>query len=409
MDMEKAESPLLERAILEPVVSRALNRQAVEIVDWEIQPLTYKVMARTSIGLYRVAGRYMEQNEVRNWALVLKMIHNPTQMAAEFPRSQEWFEEITSYAYWKREILVNQFGLLDHLPGDVCAPRCYGVVEQADGSYWLWLEELHDIYGSAWNWPPERFRKAARDVGTFNGAYLASKPMPDYPWLVEHRHRHARMFQSHLLELVNDTTLWEHPLVRATFSPEIARCLRQICDHWDRLAEIASQLPEVFCHSDVYPANLFAHRGADGIDRTYLIDWASPGKGIPGVEIGILYCGTIIHTEGNLDAVAALREPIYDGYLEGLHTAGWHGDTRTIRFGYLQSVVFWGFGQANALRLVQNPEQAHRMWRRRGDRPVEEILRERAAMASVLLEPVDELMELCESLSNEASSSNSPT
>lgn len=400
-DTEKVQPPQLDRAILEPVVARALNRQTVEIVDWEIQPLNYKAMARTSIGLYRVAGRYMEQNQPHDRSLILKLIHNPKREDHGFPGSKDWFEEITSYAYWKREVLINQSGLLDDLPGEVYAPRCYGVVEQADGSYWLWLEELHDIYGSAWNWTPERFRKAARDVGTFNGAYLAGRPLPDYPWLVQHGRRHARMFQEHLLELVNDTELWEHPAVRSTFSPVIAGWLRQICEHWDRIIEIAGQQPEVFCHSDVYPANLFAHRGLDGVDRTYLIDWASPGKGIAGVEIAILYCGTIIHTKGNLDAVASLREPLYEGYLEGVQAAEWQGDPRAIRFGYLQSIVLWGMGSTNALRLVQNPERAHWMRRFEGDRPIEEILAAQAARATVLLAPVDELIRLCQSLSNE--------
>ncbi len=88
----------------------------------------------------------------------------------------------THVLYWKREALVYQSDLLDDLPGGVRGPRCYAITEQPDGSVWLWLEEVKEIYGP--RWPLEQYARAAHHLGHMNGAYLAGRPLPSYPWLV---------------------------------------------------------------------------------------------------------------------------------------------------------------------------------------------------------------------------------
>src|SRR5207237_402832 len=83
--------------------------------------------------------------------------------------------------YGKREALAYASGLLDDLPGGIAAPRCFAVEERTDESCWLWLEEVGDRHGS--RWPLSQYARAARALGRFNGAYLAGRALPAYPWL----------------------------------------------------------------------------------------------------------------------------------------------------------------------------------------------------------------------------------
>jgi hypothetical protein len=85
----------------------------------------------------------------------------------------------SGHHYWKREALLYESGLLDDLPTGLMAPRCFGVVEQPDGEYWLSLEEVNDDVGA--RWPLAHYGVVAHHLGLFNGAYLMGRPIPCEP------------------------------------------------------------------------------------------------------------------------------------------------------------------------------------------------------------------------------------
>ena len=53
--------------------------------------------------------------------------------------------------YWKREPLAYKTGFLADLPGDLVAPRCFGVGEPSENEFWLWLEDVAAEEGSRWS------------------------------------------------------------------------------------------------------------------------------------------------------------------------------------------------------------------------------------------------------------------
>src|SRR5260370_42642660 len=100
------------------------------------------------------------------------------------------------------------------MPGGVRGPRCYNIVEHADSSVWLWLEDLKEIYGP--RWPLEQYARSAQRLGQMNGDYLAGLLLPSYPWLV--RTGSPRGLLEHfrcLLKIVRDPFLAEDPRMAA--------------------------------------------------------------------------------------------------------------------------------------------------------------------------------------------------
>ena len=69
------------------------------------------------------------------------------------------------------------------------------------------------------------------------------------------------------------------------------------------------------CHQDLYPPNLFARRGAHGHDQTVLIDWSYVGLGSAGQDIGNLVPASVWMGYVPADALAALEQLVWDGYL----------------------------------------------------------------------------------------------
>jgi len=51
-------------------------------------------------------------------------------------------DDPTAINYWRREALIYESDRLATLSGALRAPRFYGRDERADGTLWLWLEDL---------------------------------------------------------------------------------------------------------------------------------------------------------------------------------------------------------------------------------------------------------------------------
>jgi aminoglycoside/choline kinase family phosphotransferase len=91
-------------------------------------------------------------------------------------------------------------------------------------------------------------------------------------------------------------------------------------------------LPQVFCHRDVFGRNLIDQQG-----ETVLIDWAYAGIGALGEELTPLVQATYLWHEVGKEAYKELEEGVLYGYLEGLRQAGWQGDAKWVRLGYAAS------------------------------------------------------------------------
>lgn len=160
--------PSLTAQMLNPILRTLCADQSATVLRLETEPLTGGT--GEGLGLYRVFGQAQTQGNVILWSVVLKILSPATSGA----RGEDW-------NYWRREAHVYASGLLSTLPGPLKTPRCYGVQDQADGSCWLWLEDLGQVAPDPWN--TDMVWRAAHHLGQGNGHYLLGHPLPDEPWL----------------------------------------------------------------------------------------------------------------------------------------------------------------------------------------------------------------------------------
>jgi hypothetical protein len=363
----------IDPGMLRDPVRRALGTEAAEVLDWDVRPLG-NVHNEVTGGLYRVRGTASTEGPPVAWSLVLKVCRDP---------GEEHHHDARTPNFWKREFLAYSSGLLDNLPPGVRAPRCYGAEEGADGSAWLWLEDLTESYGVPWSL--ERYALAARHAGQFNGAYVAGRPIPSLPWLSVDAGTWFFELLGPQLERVH--SLRDHPLVRREW-PDLAildRCIRLWREREVFYAALA-RLPRTLCHLDFFRLNLLAVRSPNGADETVAVDWAFLGTAVVGDELAPLVGSSVIHAGEHADHVRDLGETCFAGYLAGLRDAGWSGDARLARLGYAAGIIRY-VGTWTPL-VMDNPAAiagAERAWG-----PFGEFVDRWAAVRPYLLDLADE-------------------
>jgi hypothetical protein len=276
-------------------------------------------------GLYRFTGEARTRDGVRPWSAVLKVCP---------PESEE-----SDPAAWdapQREAFAYRSGFLDQLPGPLVAPRYLGLTDRLDGSSWLWLEEIVDACPGPWS--SDRYVLAARHLGRFNGAFLAVGDLADHAWLSRNwlrRYIKAEGVAAANIEVAADAP----PLVHQCFPPTVILRLRDLWAERETFLRILDRLPQTMCHHDAFRRNLFARRRADGEEQTVAIDWAFAGIGAVGGELTPLVQGSLGFFEVRDCAPRELTEAALAAYVTGLREAGWDGDERLVRLGFLATAA----------------------------------------------------------------------
>jgi hypothetical protein len=328
LETQTAQLAGIDRATLTPLVQGALNRPTVEVIDWDYEQLHAGVGAGTVV--YRFSGEGRDQYQTTPWSLILKVLQPEGGSA-----------DASAWDYYRREADAYQSGWFDDLPGGLAAPRCFGVVEDPDGTCWIWLEDITDEIGM--RWPLEHYGVVARHLGQFNGAYLVDRPLPSWSWLSSDWLRHYVAQSAPAIEPLRNSLA--HPLVRRWFPGDDSDRFFRLWTERDLYLDALDRLPQTICHFDVFRRNLFARRTADGDDQTVVIDWAFVGRGPIGVDLSPLVLASIAFYEVGLDKVQELDKIVFDGYLEGLHNTGWRGDPRQVRMGYLLANLRYAFAE----------------------------------------------------------------
>ncbi len=384
----------LERDSLIGPVRRALGDAAAEILDWQHAPLSYANRTPVSGGVYRVAGHARVQGAVHPWSLILKITRSPAGRSWPDGRVAPagWGTDPTHNQYWRREALAYRSGLLDDLPGDLVAPRCFGVDERSDDTIWLWIEEVHETERRPW--PLARYGLAARHLGQFNGAYLSGRPISPEPW-INRGFLRAWSSETASIALIEQADTWIHPVVHRAFPEPVAkRLLRLHAEHEDLLAALERQ-PQTLCHLDAFSGNLLARHDAAGHEHTVALDWAFVGTAAVGEEVGHLVAWSLMLGEISMTDAAELRAVVLAGYREGLHEAGWSGSAAELahaveRGASVAAALRWALIAANSVVRAAHDERARAAMERNTGRPVEEAMAQRARLVSFLLDWLDE-------------------
>ncbi|HZR39287.1 MAG TPA: hypothetical protein VFB12_04180 [Ktedonobacteraceae bacterium] len=381
--------PVLDQQTITALMRQVLGRQDIELMHYQV-PTVAGWTGPATRGVYRVAGTGWDQGREVEWSLILKVLSQTPEGRVMGSSSQE------HVLYWKREALVYQSDLLADLPGGLRGPRCYSIMEQPDESVWLWLEEVKDRYGP--RWPLEQYARAGHSLGQMNGAYLAGRPLPSYPWLV--RTGSPRGLLEHagwMWKMAYDPSTWQHPRLRATFPLPIASRLLQLWEDRYVLLDVLERLPQTFCHLDAWRGNFFAAPQADSEHQLIAIDWAYPGLGTIATDIGDLMAPSYSLFGVEPCDPRTLDTVIFEGYLEGLSAAGWRGDRTIVRCAF---AIFTSFKYGCFLHWLSQiiDESQHASWERRTGHPLDDCLQNQARLIYYLLDLADEARHRINSL-----------
>jgi hypothetical protein len=292
-------------------------------------------------------------------------------------------ERQSHHAYWQREALVYQSGLLDDLPDGLAAPRCFGIDTLPEGGRCFWLEEIVENTGENWN--VSRYGLAARHFGRLNGRYLTGRPAPSQPWLSRRRFRDQFAEWLSFHAWIDDPNTWSDPRIHHAFRRPVAERLLRLWNERSRFLDALDRLPQTFCHEDAWRGNLLSRCTSLGQDETVALDWALAGIGAIGQEMGALVFANLLQCQVEASDAPMLAEAVLEGYLDGLADVGWRGDLRLARLGYAASSVFHaGIDLPWVIQLAlaeRDPAVVIERW----GRPLDALMEHWAAVAEFLL------------------------
>jgi hypothetical protein len=371
----------IDQATLTPLVKKALSSETVEVIHWEREQLHGGAGLGTAI--YRFAGQGRDQEHKVPWSLILKTL---------CPAGDN--THVSACNYYKREADAYRSGWLENLPGGLAAPRSFGVVEHPDGTCWIWLEDLTDAIGS--HWPLAHYGVVARHAGQFNGAYLVDRPLPSGPWLTSGWLRHYIEQSAPAMPLLRDSL--DHPLIRREFPGDASDRFFRLWEERDLFLDALDRLPQTLCHLDVFRRNLFARKTAQGDYQTVALDWDRVGLGAIGEELVPLVLASIAFREVDLAQAQALEKIVFEGYLEGLHQAGWRGDLRQVRLGYTAASLRYRLGDWGTILAIILDESQHGWYQQVFGHSIEEGSDHWAQVGSLVDSLTDEARELMDIL-----------
>jgi hypothetical protein len=364
--------------MLLPFVRQLRCSSTVEVTAWHCQSLS----GGTNGGVYRIWGEGQDQEQAVSWSLILKVLS-----------SASGSQEITAATYWKREALVYQSGLLSDLPGALTAPQCFGISipprNTASGDeLWVWLEDIQDDTGPIW--PSHLIALAARTLGQFNGGYLQAKPLPTYAWLSQGRMR--EWLERSAPVITQLPTYLTNPTVRAWLTDDSTERILALWSERERFLTALERVPRTLCHHDAFRRNLLAQRQPQGHYRIVAIDWELVGTGVIGEELANFVALSLAFLDVAAERVKEFETTAWEAYLGGLTEAGWQGDLRLVRFGYIATAaLLYGVAEVGfGMPLFAQPHLAEQIF----GHSIEKIVAQRAQSLPFLLKLGDEAREL---------------
>ena len=246
-----------------------------------------------------------------DWSAVLKVLRPG--VAGGHPLWSAGLDERHWY-YWKREALALEASLVPDGVG-LRPPVVLGVFERADGTVAIWLEDLA-LAVPGGTWPLVRYESAARAVGRWQGATVATGTVPQDACLSRDWLRAYVRRREPAMGRIGDA---RH------LGADCATAAALLWTNRERLLAFLDSLPRTVCHFDLHPDNLF-----DAEEVFVLIDWAFVGIGAVGEDPATLIPDAVLDFHVIPDRLDDLAGVVVDGYAAGLRDAGVHVDWSTI-------------------------------------------------------------------------------
>jgi len=370
----------IDPGALAELARRSLDLPSFELGDWTVSPLTHEKVIETTGGLFVFNGHGGDGDEKKAWSVILKIIQHP----------ENGCDGLHDLCYWQREMMAYQSGLLAELPGSVRAPKCYGVSESEPGG-WIWLENVKE--GPATAWTLSQFQRAAYHLGRFAGLQLVERPVLKAPWMCGSLFRGFYAdddWWAKFIQPASPNNAWQRTFVQTVFPEALQRRVLQIWAEKWRLITANESLPQVFCHNDAHRRNFMLCEVGNGQEELVAIDWGFCGFGGLGNDLGELIGTSLSYFAIDPDHADEMEAVVLTGYLAGLREAGWDGDERLPRLGYLISLaLYWGGTLPCEVALAQPGESKLNLEAKYG-RSIETLLPGWTRLAEFALERADE-------------------
>lgn len=308
---------VIDPACIQSHVQQMVPSEIRQFISWSCSPLG-EVKEESSV--YRVSSTVqLDDGSRQDYSLILK-IAKPDPMR----------DEADHYYYWKREALAYQSGMLSQLPEGIRAPQCYDVEELTDGNVRVWLEDL-PIDALHKDWTLTHICDIYYALGKFNGAYLAGATLPADWFLCRAWMRSwVEVCTAYALPVHEQKAIWDSH----SGSNELWELYLYNRKRSSALLETLERLPRVLAHQDVHWDNIFMEN-ENGNDSLLAIDWQFASISGVGEELGRMFGYALLKKKIPIDRVALYKEEIFSSYMQGLKAAGWEGDSKLARYGFL--------------------------------------------------------------------------
>jgi hypothetical protein len=311
-------------------VAEATGLMGSQSLHWTVQAIDHQNIIDTTGGLYEVRGYPDPQCEVESWSCVVKVLQRSEGDECDPPGS---------WCYWRREAAFYASDLPASLPTSLRAPLPYAVTDKPD-SCWVWMERVSD--DTVGTWELDDYHRVAVAAGECAGANLTHHLPPSEPWLVQGFMRSGLAdggFWAGYMSRDSTESAWKVPLVEESFSRDaIERCER-LWTRRESVLAVLDRLPQVFCHNDFHRRNVLLPKVRTA--PPVVVDWAFAGPGAVAGDAACLTGGSLFFCDVAIERAHDLDETVFQGYLEGLSRAGWHGDARLIRLGFTAWIALW--------------------------------------------------------------------
>jgi Phosphotransferase enzyme family len=313
----------LDRKTLTPPVRRLLGDSTAEIEAISAQPLGggFAESSGGGLGTFRIEGTAIGARGRRGFRMVAKGLADDLTGSAD-PR--EW-------NFWKREAMAYASGALATLPPGIAAPVCYGVDDKGDRAT-IFLEAVPEQEAA---WTIETYRCAAEALGRFNGAYLAGRSRPDFPWMMPGRVRNWLGLSADVISRLREEA--DEPILSAWLSEGTLDRTLELWRRRDELVGALQSLPVCLCHHDGFRRNLIVRADRGGGREVVGIDWSMVGPGAVGEDLAPLVGVSLQFMDVEMDAARDFERAVLAGYLGGLRIAGWTGPAEAARLGFTAS------------------------------------------------------------------------
>lgn len=337
-----------------------------------------------TVGIYRVSGQATLSAGTRHWSVVAKVLDERAGGSG------------VGFNSPKTEIAAYRSGILGRPDGAVSfrAATCHAIDDKPDGSHWLWLEDISDAPVPPWT--DDLYISAARHTGQFSGSWLG-RPLPSETWLGRESFKTV-IFQKSSARAEEVLALRQNTIMARVLPADLIERASVVSQDHRLLVSALQRMPFTVCHTDCHAKNLLLVVKGSEHEATVAIDWASASLGPVGIDSGGSIGSGLLWTEMGVEQARRIEKPVFESYLAGLGDAGWRGDPRHVRLGYLTSMTTYGGAMvSSAARFTTDVKFQERISGLVG-KPIEDILTASQHSLRFLLPLLDEAVELAKTV-----------